>query len=64
MNIGEAVRFSNTVKRNSYESSSFPAALERFLALMGMRRGLFDNLAQADNNQPWLRWKQENCNAR
>ena len=39
--------FSLMVMQESYQSSSLAAELEKFLAITGMSRTLFDNLALA-----------------
>jgi len=45
--VNAALGFSLMVMQESYQSSSLAAELEKFLAITGMSRALFDNLALA-----------------
>lgn len=45
--VNAMLGFSLMVMQESYQTTSLAAELERFLAITGMSRALFDNLAQA-----------------
>jgi len=45
--INAMLGFSLMVMQESYQASSLAAELEKFLAITGMSRTLFDNLARA-----------------
>ncbi|MEJ2591567.1 MAG: protoglobin domain-containing protein [Candidatus Thiodiazotropha sp.] len=48
--VNAVIGFSLLVMQQSYQSSSLTAELDRFLAITGMSRTLFDNLAGAYRN--------------
>ena len=48
--LNAVMGFSLLVMQQSYQSSSLAAELERFLAITGMSRNLFENLASAYHN--------------
>ncbi len=49
--INAVLGFSLIIMEESYQASSLAAELDKFLFITGMSRNLFDNLAEAYNNQ-------------